>query len=112
VEDTIRETCTGFKDRYDLHITKLGFDQDHVHFLLQTLPKYPGNKIIRLLKSITARRVFEQHEEVKQKLWDGEFWTDGYYIATVSPYGSRNVIEKYIENQGSGNTDQLRLFNF
>jgi len=44
-------------------------------------------------------------------LWGGEFWTDGYYFATVSGKGDRGVIEAYIEKQGrAADVKQLRLF--
>lgn len=51
-------------------------------------------------------------KEVKKELWGGEFWTDGYYIGTVSTKGNRETIEKYIDKQGGTKEDlkQLRLF--
>ena len=113
VEDTIKSTCEGFKYRYHLDIKTIGFDQDHVHFYLQALPKYSGGQIVRLIKSITASEVFVHHEKVKTVLWGGEFWTDGYYIATVSPHGTKEIIINYIKNQGrEKDVAQLRLFNF
>ena len=113
IEQTLIEIAQGFKDRYHLDIQTIGFDQDHVHFYLQALPKYSGGQIIRLIKSITSRIIFERHPKVKTFLWGGEFWTDGYYIATVSPHGNKNVIVNYIKNQGREKAvDQLRLFNF
>ena len=49
--------------------------------------------------------------EIKKELWGGEFWTDGYYFATVSGRDDRKVIEKYIEGQGRvDDVKQLRLF--
>ncbi|MCK5592254.1 MAG: transposase [Candidatus Pacebacteria bacterium] len=44
--------------------------------------------------------VFKEVSAVKKVLWGGEFWTDGYYIATISGKGGRKVIEEYIKNQG------------
>lgn len=113
VEDTIRDVCEGFQYRYHLDIKTLGFDQDHVHFYLQALPKYSGGQIVHLIKSITAQEVFKRHEKVKEILWGGEFWTDGYYIGTVSPHSNKHVIINYIKKQGRENdVDQLKLFNF
>ena len=108
-ESVILETIKGFKERYAIEITHVGFDQNHVHILCRFLPKYSGGQVIRLLKMITAKRIFQQVPEVKKELWGGEFWTDGYYFATVSVRGDRKVIEKYIEKQGR-NINQLRLF--
>ena len=112
IEQTIQEVCKGFRYRYHLDIQEIGFDKDHVHFYLQALPKYSGGDIIRLIKSITAQEIFKRHENVKEKLWGGEFWTDGYYIGTVSPHGNKHVIINYIKNQGrEDDVKQLRLFN-
>ena len=38
---------------------------------------------------------------MKKKLWGGEFWTDGYYVATVSEHGNEEVIANYVKNQGN-----------
>jgi putative transposase len=50
---------------------------------------------------------------VKKDLWGGEFWTEGYYIGAVRGRGDRQIIEKYIKNQGrESDAKQLRLFEF
>lgn len=111
IESIILEITKGLKERYDMEISHVGFDRNHVHFLCKFLPKYSGGQVIRLLKMITAKRIFKKAPEVKEQLWGGEFWTDGYYFATVSGRGDRKVIEKYIENQGrTEDINQLKLF--
>ncbi len=57
-------------------------------------------KIITIVKSLTAREIFKNHPEVKQKLWGGEFWTDGYFVNTVSKFGDETSISKYVREQG------------
>jgi putative transposase len=37
---------------------------------------------------------------VKKELWEGEFWTDGYYVATVGERANYNTVEKYVQKQG------------
>ena len=44
--------------------------------------------------------MFHLHPEVKQKLWGGEFWSDGYFVNTVSKFGDENTISKYVREQG------------
>jgi|SRR3989339_911320 len=108
----IQLTIKGFKERYTIEISHVGFDQNHVHILCRFLPKYSGGQVIRLIKMITAKQLFRQVPEIKKELWGGEFWTDGYYIATVSGKGDKKIIEKYIENQGrSKDIKQLKLFD-
>jgi len=112
VEQVIRERLLGIKERYAIDITHIGFDQNHVHFLLRFLPKYSGGQVVRLLKSITGKAVFQECPDIKRELWGGEFWTDGYYIATVSGRGTSVIIENYIKNQGrKEDVRQLKLFN-
>jgi putative transposase len=110
-EKVLLETVKGFRERYAIEISHVGFDKHHVHFLCRFLPKYSGGQVIRTIKSITAREIFREVPEIKKELWGGEFWTDGYYFATVSGKGDRGIIEKYIEEQGRANdVKQLRLF--
>ena len=110
-ESVILETMKDFKERYAIEITHVGFDKNHVHFLLRFLPKYSGGQVIRIIKIIAAKQIFKQIPRIKKELWGGEFWTDGYYFATVSGKGDRKVIERYIEKQGrKDDIKQLRLF--
>jgi len=113
VEGAIKEGLKGLKERYAIEISTIGFDQNHVHIMCRFLPKYSGGQVIKIIKSITGKRVFENAPEIKEELWGGEFWTDGYYIATISGKGSKEVIEKYIRSQGrEKDIEQLRLFEF
>ena len=100
VEQTLKETCEGISQRYEIYFIEIGADYDHVHFLVQSVPILSPSNVVKMIKSITARMIFEKHPEVKKKLWGGQFWTDGYYINTVSKYGGETQIQKYIKNQG------------
>ncbi len=40
-------------------------------------------EIARTIKSITAKQLFQKHQEIQLKLWGGNFWTSGYYFNTV-----------------------------
>ena len=100
VENVIKETCIEISKRYDIYFLEIGADQDHVHFLIQSVPTYSPKKIIQIVKSIIAREVFAKCPQVKKKLWGGEFWTDGYYVATVSEHGNELIISKYVKEQG------------
>lgn len=110
-EGIILETIKGFKERFNIEASHIGFDRNHVHLLCRFLPKYSGGQVIRLIKMITAKAIFKQAPEVKKELWGGEFWSDGYYFATVSGKGDKRIIEKYIEKQGRPkDIAQLKLF--
>ncbi len=78
----------------------IGTDNDHVHFLVQSVPMYSPTKIVRTIKSITAKEIFRQMPEVKKQLWSGELWSDGYYISTVGAHNSEEAMKAYVKNQG------------
>ena len=107
----ITQIAKGIEERYDIEFEKIGYDQDHIHILCSFSPsKYKGGDVVRIFKSLTARLLFKQFPELKKDLWGGEFWSDGYYFATVGERGNWNVVKKYVESQGKTKpTTQLKL---
>ena len=116
VSQTLKEVCLEISLRYEIYFVEIGCDEDHVHFLIQSVPMISPKKIVNAVKSLTSREIFRLHPEVKRFLWGGKFWTAGYYINTVGQYANEEVIKKYFKNQGKEDeykkihTSQLRLF--
>ena len=96
----LKETCIEIAKRYEIKFIEIGTDKDHVHFLIQSVPMYSPKKVIQVVKSITAREIFKRAPEVRRKLWGGKFWTDGYYVNTVSRYGNEKAVQRYVKEQG------------
>ena len=109
VDKIIKETCVEISKRYEIYFLEIGTDKDHVHFLIQSEPRYSPTQIVRIVKSITAKEVFAKCPEVKKKLWGGEFWSDGFYVATVSEHGNEKVIANYVKNQGDEYNKMYRV---
>jgi len=109
VEVSLIEVCKSISSRYEIHFVEIGADENHVHFLIQSVTMMSVKSIAQTVKSITAKELFRLHPEVKQKLWGGNFWTSGYYVNTVGQYANEDVILKYIQHQGEakGNYKQL-----
>lgn len=102
VEESLRQICEGIELRYEwIEFLEIGVDKDHVHFLIQSTPDHSPSEIIRTVKSLTARRIFAEHPEVKKKLWGGEIWTDGYFVSTVGRNTTESIIREYVKNQGT-----------
>jgi REP element-mobilizing transposase RayT len=116
VDQVLREVCLDIEKRYQIKFLEIGTDEDHVHFLVQSVPTYSVTKIVTTIKSVTARQIFRLCPEVKKKLWGGEFWSDGGYIGTVGDGINSEIIKRYIKEQGSeqekAKVQQLRLFPF
>ena len=107
VVDTLVNTCMDLQERTDITFIEIGADGNHIHLLIQTTPSYSIAQYIRNIKSKTARMIFKFNPEVKKKLWGGEFWSDGYWVSTVSKQSTETVIREYVKNQGSNKYDLL-----
>ncbi len=108
----LKEIAQDIQERYELEVERMGCDTDHIHLLVSFHPKYAIGQVVRLWKSVTARQLFARFPELKKDLWGGEFWTDGYYAATVGEKGNWSIVERYVANQGKEKHDvnALRLW--
>ena len=102
VDVALKDVCLEIEQRYEVEFLEIGTDGDHIHFLVQSVPTYSPTKIARTIKSITAREVFARCPHVKKKLWGGEFWSDGFFIASVGQHGNENTIADYVRDPGQG----------
>ena len=115
VDTELKSVCLDIEGCYQIKFLEIGTDEDHVHFLVQSVPTYNVTKLVTVIKSITAREIFRRCPEVKKQLWGGEFWTDGYFASTVGKHGDESVIGNYVKNQGNNyqklqSDHQLALF--
>lgn len=100
VTATLKQVCFEIAERYEIIFVEIGADEDHVHFLVQSIPTYDVRQIVTTIKSITAKQIFLNHPEVKTMLWGGNIWTSGYYANTVGQYGNEKTIQQYVKGQG------------
>ena len=107
VKKMLRVICIGIEKRYEIRFLEIGLEEDHVHFLVQSVPTYSPKKIVQTIKSITAKKIFLMCPEVREILWGGEFWTKGYYVNTVSKHGNETVISNYVRGQGKKGYEEV-----
>jgi len=85
--------------KYDFEVAQIEVgERDHVHIFVSAHPKIAPAYIVKLIKGITARKIFQQFPEVKRVLRKGHLWNPSYYIETIGSI-SEDVIRKYIEKQ-------------
>ena len=109
--ETFTYTCKLMEERYSMKFETIGFDENHVHFMVRSLAKYSPSQLFKVIKSVTAKRMFKTYPEIKEDLWGGEFWSDGGYSGTVGEGVNAEIIRKYIKKQGRKG-EQLKLFDF
>jgi len=99
VDEILKEVFLDIEKRYQIKFLEIGIDRDHVHFMVQSVPKYSVTRVVTIIKSLTAREIFKRCPQVKQELWGGEFWTDGYFASTVGKHGNEDMIKNYVQTQ-------------
>lgn len=107
VTNTLVNVCMEIEETSDIEFLEIGTDVNHVHFLIQTTPTYSVAQYVKLIKGRTANIIFKKHPELKDTLYGGEFWSDGYWIVTVSQHRTEEVIRKYVKEQGKDKYDLL-----
>src|SRR5882757_9322082 len=100
VDQVLRNVCLDIEARYEIKFLEIGTDKDPVHFLVQSVPMYSVKKIVQVIKSITAREVFQRCPQVKKRLWGGEFWSDGYFASTVGKHGDEAKMQRLRRPRG------------
>ncbi len=100
VISSLRDVCLEIQQRFEIHFIEIGAEEDHVHFLIQSVPTYAPKDIAQTIKSITGRILFKTHPDVRKYLWGGKFWASGYYINTVGQHANEAAIRQYVKNQG------------
>jgi putative transposase len=110
VDKKLRDICIEISERYEIKFVEIGNDEDHVHFLVQSVPTIAVTKIVRIIKSITGREIFKQYPELKKNMWGSSLWTSGYYTNTVGLYASKDTITNYIKNQGHSEKTYSKIY--
>jgi putative transposase len=53
---------------YDIDIVELEIPEDHIHMVIRGIPKQPPSDVMRVIKSITARKFFRIYPEIKRNI--------------------------------------------
>ena len=87
VEATLRSICRQIENCLEITFVEIGADQDHVHFLLQSVPKLSPARLVQIIKSITTGDLSRRLPGVKKAMSGACFWSSGYFLSTVGHHG-------------------------
>ena len=111
VREYIKGVFEEVAEEYEFRIEAMEVMVDHVHIFVGAPPKYSPSEIVQKLKSISVREVYKRYPEMKEKMWSGKIWNEGYFVRSVGDRVTAEVIKKYIKYQKHEDEDsQLRMF--
>ncbi len=101
METNIKSIIRDIEVDSDFDIIEMETDIDHIHLMIQYIPRVSISAIVNRIKSITTMRIWNLHQNYLQKhFWkEKTFWTDGYFVCSVGE-DSTETIQNYIKNQG------------
>jgi putative transposase len=100
-KETLKQIINKIGYDYNINIVELEIPLDHIHMVIKSEPRLYPSRIMQVVKSLSAREFFKIYPQIKKKyFWGGNLWTSGFYANTVGQYGNRDVIAKYVKNQG------------
>jgi len=79
-------------------VSEMAIQPDHIHIMIQTLPKNSVSQVMQIIKGGTSRVLRKEYPELEEFLWGDSFWADGYFAESVGQV-NEEIIMKYIRQQ-------------
>ena len=99
--EDVKQIMYDISKRYDFDIKEMEVDKDHIHMMIESVPKISPLQIVRVLKQQSTIQMWRKYsKELKKYYWaENTFWTDGYFVSTIGEVSSK-TLKHYIQNQG------------
>jgi len=99
IQSRLKDLIYNIANIYDFKIIEIEIMPDHIHLFVSTKPNTSLTNVVQIIKSITARRLFEEFTTLKQFYSRcGHLWSRGYFVCSVGNANSE-TIKNYIKNQ-------------
>ena len=106
--NSLKQILKTLSDKIGITIIEMETGIDHVHILFKSSTTHQPSKVINSLKSVSARRLFAKHPEIKRLLgkfdtatpaaWKRRFWSNSYFLATTGQV-TIDTLKKYVQSQ-------------
>ena len=102
VKDLVYQTIRSILDEKGLTLLEMNGEADHVHILFEADPFTTPGELVNVIKTKTSRFARKEYGNTLLKLyyWKPLFWSDSYFITTVSE-NTLQTVQEYIKNQQS-----------
>ena len=112
IAERLKEIFFGIAERYGFEIIEQGIEKDHIHLFVSAPPRYSASQLVNILKSISAKKLFEEFPQLHKLLWGAEMWSSGYFVRATGDKVTSQTIQKYIRYQRAEEDRQQLKFNF
>ncbi len=101
LNDFVKQSLIDISTNSDFSIDTLETEIDHIHLLVNSVPKLSPLMIVRKLKQESTIKLWKSFPKyMGEQFWkEHTFWSDGYFVCSTGE-ASTDTIRKYIESQG------------
>ena len=99
--DEIKDIIMDISAESDFDIETMEVDVDHIHLLINSVPKLSPLSIVKKLKQMSTHRIWFNNKVLLRKhFWkEHTFWSDGYFVCSTGDVSTQTILE-YIKSQG------------
>lgn len=88
-----------FEEKWNCSLMSVNTDKDHAHILFEAPPQVQLSTLVNNFKTVSSRLLRKEFAaELAPYYWKPYFWSQSYFICTVSER-SEAVVRQYIEAQ-------------
>ncbi len=98
IGDRVKEIIRDVAKEQNAIIEAVETEPDHLHVMLNLKPTHSIPKLVQLFKGRSARIIFQEFPEIKNRLWKGHLWSPSYYTATAGG-APLETLKNYVECQ-------------
>ncbi|WP_104758782.1 IS200/IS605 family transposase [Helicobacter bizzozeronii] len=99
----IKSVVEEIEESSDFIIIARQTDKDHLHLMIQYIPRVSISSIILRIKQITTYKIWREQRFIpllRKHFWKEQtLWTDGFFACSIGE-ANPETIKRYIENQG------------
>ncbi len=96
--ETMKSVFGKVCEDFEAELIEVDGEADHVHLLVQYLPKTSVSRLVNSLKGVSSRMLKKRHPELLKHYWKGVLWSPSYFAASCGG-APLAVIRQYIEQQ-------------
>ncbi|RLJ04948.1 MAG: IS200/IS605 family transposase [Candidatus Aenigmatarchaeota archaeon] len=95
VKEFVEEQLKTIAETKGWKIEELEVMPDHIHMFISAPPFESPTAIVKVVKGVTARRIFDKFPHLRKVFRRGSVWSPSYYVGTAG-HVSAETIKKYI----------------
>ena len=96
--ETLRALFARICQDFEARLVEANGEDDHVHLLVEYLPKVALSKLVNSLKGVSSRRLRQLHPEIARRYYQGVLWSSSYFAASCGG-APLSIIRQYVEDQ-------------